>query len=80
MKRLCGILKTAIWCLLGVLLGSTIYTLWDYKAHPGLYEMQSAPWYTGLLLSAGVTAVLVLVLAVILAVLKKRTGTKTETN
>ena len=71
MKKLCTLLKTAIWCLIGVFLGSTIYTILDEKAHPGLYEMQSAPWYTGVLLGAGVTAVLVLVLAVVLAVLSR---------
>ena len=74
MKKLCGLLKTAIWCLIGVFLGSTIYTALDYKAHPGLYAMNSAPWYTGIVLGAGVTAALVLVLLVILLVLKKRSG------
>lgn len=38
----------------------------------------SAPWYMGILLSAGVTAALVLVLLVILAVLKKKPGMKAE--
>lgn len=74
MKKLCGILKTAIWCLIGVFLGSTIYTVLDYKAHPGLYATYSAPWYTGIVLSAGVTAALVLVLLVILVILRKKSG------
>ena len=78
MKKLCGVLKTAIWCLIGVLLGSTIYTVLDYKAHPGLYAVNSAPWYTGIVLGAGVTAALVLVLLVILLVLKRKTGTAPE--
>ncbi len=78
MKKLFGTLKTAIWCLVGVFLGSSVYTVLDYKAHPGLYQTYSAPWYMGILLSAGVTAALVLVLLVILAVLKKKSGMKAE--
>ncbi len=80
MKKLCTLLRIAIFCQLGVFLGSSLYTALDYRAHPGLYAMQSAPWYTGILLSAGVTAALVLVLLVLLAVLKQKTGKKEEKN
>ena len=43
MKKLYGILKAALGCFLGVFLGMTTYTCWDYRAHPGLYALQSAP-------------------------------------
>lgn len=78
MKKLCNLLKIAILCLIGVFLGSTIYTVLDYKARPGLYASYSAPWYTGILLGAGVTAALVLVLLVILVILRRKTGKKEE--
>lgn len=35
--------------LVGAFIGRGIYGYWDYKTHPGLYEMQSAPWYTGMI-------------------------------
>lgn len=44
MKKLYGILKAALGGFLGVFLGMTTYTCWDYRAHPGLYALQSAPW------------------------------------
>lgn len=29
-----------------VFVGHSAYIIYDYKAHPGLYAMQSVPWYT----------------------------------
>ena len=43
MKKLYGFLRILLWCFIGVFLGSSLYQYLDYKAHPGLYEMQSAP-------------------------------------
>lgn len=34
MKKLYGILKAALGCFLGVFLGMTTYTCWDYRAPP----------------------------------------------
>ena len=51
MKKLYGILKAALGCFFGVFLGMTTYTCWDYRAHPGLYALQSAPWYLSIQLS-----------------------------
>ena len=28
-----------------VFVGHSAYIIYDYKAHPGLYAMQSVPWY-----------------------------------
>lgn len=44
-KKLYTVLKAVFWCVIGAFLGSTIYTCWDYHAHPGLYALTSAPWY-----------------------------------
>ena len=52
MKKLYGILKAALGCFLGVFLGMTTYTCWDYRAHPGLYALQSAPWYLSIQIHA----------------------------
>ena len=35
MKKLYGILKAALGGFLGVFLGMTTYTCWDYRATPG---------------------------------------------
>ena len=40
-------------------MGHSAYIIYDYKAHPGLYAMQSAPWYTGIQMYALFCAVVV---------------------
>ena len=59
------IMNTIMGAFVGVFIGHGIYVFWDFKAHPDLYAMQSAPWYTSILLYGIVTAV-VLVIAIII--------------
>ena len=47
LKKCNGILNILISLIIGVFMGYAIYAYWDYKTHPELYAMQSAPWYTG---------------------------------
>ncbi len=46
---------------IGVFIGFGIYKFWHFKTYPNLYAMQSAPWYTELLLDGALVAVLVVV-------------------
>lgn len=71
MKRFNQILNTVIGAFIGVFIGHGAYVLWDYKAHPGLYAMQSAPWYTSILVYGLVTAA-VLAAAVIIKLIIRR--------
>lgn len=64
MKKLNQLLNTVIGAFIGVFIGHGAYVLWDHKAHPELYAMQSAPWYTSILLYGSATAA-VLVAAII---------------
>lgn len=48
MKRLYGMLKVFLFCCIGVFAGSSLYQYVDYTRRPGLYEWQSAPWYTAI--------------------------------
>ena len=43
-------LNCLIGAFIGVFLSRSVYTYWDYKTHPELYAMSSAPWYTTILL------------------------------
>ena len=72
MKKLYGILKTALWCVVGVFLGTSIYQCWDYHAHPGLYQLNSAPWYLSILVSGAFTAVIAAVLLIVMYAINKR--------
>ena len=64
LKRLDWILNLIIGAFIGVFIGHGIYVFWDFKAHPDLYAMQSAPWYTSILLY-GIVMAVILVAAII---------------
>ena len=36
-----------------------VYTVWDYKTHPEFYAVNSAPWYTTLVLFGAVVAAVI---------------------
>ena len=38
MKTIHKISGIFLWCVVGVFLGKSVYTYYDYTAHPGLYE------------------------------------------
>ncbi len=65
MDMLNRILNIIIGAFVGVFIGHGIYVFWDFKVHPDLYAMQSAPWYTSIILY-GITAAVVLVIAIII--------------
>lgn len=56
-KRVRAGLNLFMGTMVGVFLGSSLYTCWERAARPGLYAMMSASWYTSILLHAAVTAV-----------------------
>ena len=65
MKKLRQILLCFIFANLGAFLGRSVSIYADYRKYPGLYEMQSAPWYTGIVVSglaAGAAVLLCLAL------------------
>ena len=76
MKKARAFLKVFIFVQLGACLGRFLWQYIDYKRNPVLYEINSAPWYTGPLVTAVFTAVTVtLTLAAYLilgAVIRKR--------
>ena len=72
MKKLYGILKAALGGFLGVFLGMTTYTCWDYRAHPGLYALQSAPWYLSIQIHAVLTGAACAVLLVGMLIIKRK--------
>ena len=76
MKSARTFLKVFLFVQLGSCLGRFLRQYVDYRKKPTLYEINSAPWYTGPLVTAALTAVTVsLTLAAYLilgAVIRKR--------
>ena len=55
LNRLLNILMGSVG---GVFIGHTLFICWHYRRYPGLYAMQSAPWYTAIVVYAWGTAAL----------------------
>lgn len=72
MEKVYRILKTALCCIAGVFIGTSLHTCYAYKTYPELYAMQSAPWYYGILMNAVLTVVAVAGILIVMALLKKR--------
>ena len=82
MKKLNYILNIMMGTCVGVFIGHGIYAVWDFKTRPELYEMQSAPWYTSILVYGAFT-IMVLAIGIVLKVIlkhyaKKSDGKRTE--
>lgn len=68
--KLMDVLNATMGAFMGVFLGHGILVVWEYKTRPELYAMQSAPWYTSILVYGALTIVVTVICLVAKAVLK----------
>ncbi len=73
--KLSRVLNIIMGSAIGVFIGYGAYSVWDYKTHPELYVVQSAPWYTGILIY-GIFAVAALLLGLILKMIIRKSTKK----
>lgn len=73
MKKLYHILKMVLWSFIGIFIESAIYQYCDYKAHPGLYAMQSAPWYLSIQIRGIFTVMIVTAILIVMRIIKNKT-------
>lgn len=59
MKRAKQLLNIAISATIGVYLGTWLFLWWDHRARPGLYALNSAPWYARMLPATVITVGLI---------------------
>lgn len=71
LKKLNNFLNVLIGVTVGVFVGHSAYIFFDYKARPDLYAMQSAPWYSSILVY-GIFAVVVLAVAAIIKLIIRK--------
>lgn len=71
MRKLNETLNVIMGSAFGIFIGYSIYQYVDYRRNPGFYEIQSAPWYTGIKIY-GLGTLVVLLIGVILKLLIKR--------
>ena len=72
LRKLNCFLNIVIGSFIGVFIGFGIYKFWHFKTYPNLYAMQSAPWYTELLLDGAMVAVVVVVCIVLKLVIWRK--------
>ena len=53
---------------IGAFIGGTIFKYLDYKNHPELFAMQSAPWYSGIQIS-GIALIIILIICVVIKII-----------
>ena len=75
MKKINNFLNILIGAFVGVFIGHGIYVYYNYKTHPDLYAMNSAPWYTSILVY-GIFTLVVILVVIIVKILIKRYMTK----
>ncbi len=77
-KKINQILNIIIGAFIGMFIGSGLYEYWHFRKYPYLYAMQSAPWYTSILINGLLTIVLLAVCMIVKVILyrKDRTAPK----
>lgn len=72
LKRINNLMNIVIGAAIGVFIGCGLYNFSDFKHHPELYAMQSAPWYTQLVPWGGVTIRIIAIAAIIKLICRKK--------
>ena len=63
-------LNCVIGAFTGVFLARSVYTYWDYKTHPEIYAVSSAPWYTAILLFGVISGAIILGALIVKALIR----------
>ena len=78
LKHVKQFLQIAIGSTIGVYLGRSLWLWQDYKARPGLYAMNSAPWYLPLVIGALIAAGMLLIEGLALFFVNRRIKKKQQ--
>ena len=71
MKRYAA-LKTALWCVIDVFLGTSLYQIFDDRLWQDPYAMTSAPWYLSIAISGMFTIAVAAILLICMRIVKKK--------
>ena len=71
-ERINTFLNCVIGAFVGVFIAESIFTYWDFKTHPKIYEVTSAPWYTSIILFGIITLAIILVALIVKFIIRKK--------
>ena len=78
MKSFNQFLNSTMGAFIGVFVGLSGNIVRQYKTHPELYAMQSAPWSTSILVYGAVTLAVLVICMVLKLIIKCRKETRNE--
>ena len=70
-QKINNVLNIIMESFVGVWIGHGIFTYWDYKTHPDLYFINSAPWYTSTLIYGAVVLAILAICILIKFMIRK---------
>ena len=70
--KLYAALKTALWCVIGVFLGTSLYQIFDHRLWRDPYAMTSAPWYLFIAISGMFAIAVAAILLICMRIIKKK--------
>lgn len=73
-KKINQILNIIMGSFIGVFIGSGLYKYWHFQKYPDLYFIQSAPWYTSILINGLLVLVLLAVCMILKVILIEKIG------
>ncbi|KAF5065486.1 hypothetical protein DSECCO2_273690 [anaerobic digester metagenome] len=76
LKQLNNTLNIIMGSTIGVTIGHSIYQFINYEKFPNLYAIQSAPWYTSILIYGSVTIIVLLISIIIKIIIKQKLTNK----
>lgn len=74
LKKLNNFLNCVIGSFTGVFIAHSIYTYFHYRNNLGLYEIQSAPWYTSIQVYGFGTTLIIFMAIILKLLIKKKIG------
>lgn len=80
LKKIRSILKCFLFVELSSFVGRSIFIYFHYKKHPKYYAMQSAPWYTEIIMIALATSIIVVITLVAYWILGRIIKKNEQTN
>lgn len=73
-KKVNQILNIIMGSFIGIFIGLCLYKYWHFRKYPGLYAMQSAPWYTSIFINGLFTLLLLTVFMIVKVILLENIG------
>ena len=74
LKKVNFVMNLAICAIVGAFAGYGVCVCWDRFSRPDFYAVQSAPWYTGILVNGLIAAAALAAAVIVKLIIRRRLG------